>query len=49
MIKALGYTLFEVTSSGLTHTTKTQFSNGELIDKLVFPFTYNEKVRFISL
>jgi len=28
----------------MTHTTKTQFKNGELLDKLFYPFTYNENV-----
>lgn len=28
----------------MTHTSKTQFTNGDLIDKLFFPFTYNENV-----
>jgi len=37
----LGYQLYEITSSGLTHTSKDHFPKGELFDKLFFPETYN--------
>ena len=37
----LGYQLYELTSSGLTHTSRDHFKQGELFDKLFFPETYN--------
>lgn len=37
----LGYPLYELTSSGLTHTTRDHFPMGHVPHKLFFPHTYN--------
>jgi len=45
-----GYDIYEVTSSGLTHTSRDHWPQGELFDKISFPETYNRgQDRFVDL
>ena len=41
LIIEYGIELIEMTSSGLTHTSRDHWPKGELFDKILFPETYN--------
>jgi len=45
--EVLGYPLYELTSSGLTHTTRDHFPKGEVAHRLFFPETYNVSLPYL--